>query len=145
VSSRPAAAESRWLAAEGFSPVILEPMVPAELRELVRQWHLAIRHAGSLPFTADELRGYEAALLARLEGGAHLRALASTPLLAAMMCALNLDRATQLPRDRMGLYAAVLDLLLERRDTERGIRANQDIALEQKQKTRILQDLAQWR
>jgi len=142
VASRPAAAEGRWLAAEGFSPLILEPMGPVELRELVRQWHLAIRHAPGLPCRPEELPGYEGALLARLEGGAHLRALAATPLLAAMMCALNLDRATHLPRDRMGLYAAVLDLLLERRDAERGIAADAGGTLEREQKARILQDLA---
>jgi hypothetical protein len=142
VSSRPAAAESRWLAAEGFLPVVLEPMGPAALRELVRQWHSAIRHAASLPCLPEELPGYEGALLARLEGGAHLRALAATPLLAAMLCALNLDRVTHLPRDRMGLYGAALELLLERRDAERAIPAHLEITLEREQKVRILQDLA---
>jgi NACHT N-terminal Helical domain 1/NACHT domain len=142
VSSRPAAAESRWLADEGFSTVVLEPMGPSELRQLVRQWHVAIRQAPSLPCSADELPGYEGALLARLEGGAHLRALATTPLLAAMMCALNLDRATHLPRDRMGLYAAALDMLLERRDAERGIPDHLGITLDREQQIRILQDLA---
>jgi hypothetical protein len=142
VSSRPAAAESRWLDAEGFRPVALEPMGPAELRELVRQWHAAIQHGASLPCRPDELPACEGALLARLEGGAHLRALAATPLLAAMMCALNLDRATHLPRDRMGLYAAALELLLERRDAERAIPTHHEIVLEREQKVRILQDLA---
>ena len=142
VSSRPAAAEGRWLDAEGFRPVVLEPMGPAELRELVRQWHAAIRHAASLPCLPEELPAYEGALLARLEGGAHLRALATTPLLAAMMCALNLDRAAHLPRNRMGLYAAALELLLERRDTDRGILAHHEVTLEREQKVRILQDLA---
>jgi len=142
VSSRPAGAESRWLAAEGFCPVFMDPMGPSELRELIRQWHTAIRHAASLPCDPGSLPGYERALLARLEGGAHLRALAATPLLASMMCALNLDRATHLPRDRMGLYAAALELLLERRDAERGIPAHQEITLEREQKLRILQDLA---
>lgn len=142
VSSRPAAAESRWLSAEGFLPIVLEPLGPAELRELVRQWHAAIRHAPCLPCRPADLPAYEGALLARLEGGPHLRSLAATPLLAAMMCALNLDRATHLPRDRMGLYAAALDLLVERRDAERGIPAYQQAGLGREQKVRILQDLA---
>ena len=142
VSSRPAAAEARWLDTEGFLPAVLEPMGPSELRQLVRQWHGAIRHSAGLPCQPEELPRYEGTLLARLEGGAHLRALAATPLLAAMMCALNLDRATQLPRDRMGLYAAALELLLERRDAERAIPAYQEVILEPEQKVRILQDLA---
>ena len=142
ISSRPAAAESRWLATEGFLPVTLEPMGPGELRELIRQWHAAIRHATALPCAPEELPGYERALLGRLESGPHLRALASTPLLAAMMCALNLDRRQHLPRDRMGLYAAVLDMLLERRDAERGIPTSHGITLDREQKARILEDLA---
>jgi hypothetical protein len=144
VTSRPAAADTRWLAAEGFRPVMLEPMTPDDLRELIRQWHAAVRDAGDLPCSLEELPGYEGTLLARLETSPHLRALATTPLLAAMLCALNLDRVTHLPRDRMGLYRAVLDMLLERRDVERGIRSHPDVELEREQKERLLQELA-WR
>ena len=142
VSSRPQGAESRWLTAEGFSPVFMEPMGPSEQKELIHQWHAAMWHAGGLACDPGLLAGYERALLARLERQAHLRGLAATPLLAAMICALNLDRGSQLPRDRMGLYAAALDLLLERRDLERGIPAYQEVVLEREQKLRILQDLA---
>jgi Leucine-rich repeat (LRR) protein len=144
VTSRPAAADTRWLSAEGFLPVMLEPMMPDALHELIRQWHVAVRQAGSLPCEPEELPAYEGTLLARLESGPHLRALATTPLLAAMLCALNLDRVMHLPRDRMGLYRAVLDMLLERRDIERGIRSHPGIELELEQKERLLQELA-WR
>ncbi|MFF0247901.1 NACHT domain-containing protein [Streptosporangium sandarakinum] len=140
VTSRPAAADARWLTEEGFSSVTLEPMTPPDLRELVRQWHAAMNGSPSLPCPPERLDEYEGALLARFESGPHLRALAATPLLAAMLCALNLDRGKQLPRNRMGLYAAALELLLERRDAERGITA--EVALEAEQKIRILQDLA---
>jgi hypothetical protein len=117
-------------------------MTPAHLRELVKQWHAAAQHADSLPCAASELPRYEGVLLARLESAPHLRALAATPLLAALICALNLDRSTHLPRDRMGLYSAALELLLERRDVEREIPTQTSVALEREQKTRILQDLA---
>ncbi|WP_197038865.1 NACHT domain-containing protein [Herbidospora cretacea] len=142
VTSRPAAADSRWLADEGFLSVLLEPMTPADLRELVRQWHVAMRDCPSLPCRPDELETCERSLLAQLESRGHLRALASTPLLAAMLCALNLDRRHQLPPSRMGLYRAVLDMLLERRDAERGI--EDEVVLDQDQKVWILRDLA-WR
>ncbi|MEQ4725647.1 NACHT domain-containing protein [Nonomuraea sp. B19D2] len=142
VTSRPTAAEATWLADEGFASVLLEPTAPEDLRELVRQWHVAMRDCPSLPCEADELEEYEGALLARLESNPHLRALASTPLLAAMLCALNLDRRRHLPRSRMGLYEAVLSLLLERRDAERGI--EDEVTLDPEQKVWILRDLA-WR
>jgi hypothetical protein len=144
VTSRPAAADTRWLASEGFRPMMMEPMTPDSLKELVRQWHVAVRHTGSLPCEPEDLPAYEGNLLARLESGPHLRALATTPLLAAMLCALNLDHVTHLPRDRMGLYRAVLDLLLERRDVQRGIRSHPGVELEREQKERLLQELA-WR
>ncbi|MFF5207837.1 NACHT domain-containing protein [Streptosporangium sp. NPDC000396] len=140
VTSRPAAADARWLEEEGFESVMLEPMTPHDLHELVRHWHLAMKGSKSLPCTSSKLEEYQGALLARLESGRHLQVLASTPLLAAMLCALNLDRGTQLPRNRMGLYAAALELLLVRRDVERGIAA--EVTLEPEQTIRILQDLA---
>ncbi|MEV5751349.1 NACHT domain-containing protein [Actinoallomurus sp. NPDC052308] len=144
VTSRPAAASADWLAGEGFATALLERMTPADVRELIRHWHEAVRDAGDLPCAPEQLPGFEAALLARLESAPHLRSLAGSPLLAAMLCALNLDREKQLPRDRMGLYAAALELLLERRDVERQIALDDAIVLERAQKMLILQDLA-WR
>jgi hypothetical protein len=142
VTSRPPAAEATWLADEGFTSVLLEPMAPEDLRELIRQWHIAMRDCPSLPCRPDELEEYEGVLLARLESSPHLRILASTPLLAAMLCALNLDRRRHLPRSRMGLYEAVLSMLLERRDAERGV--EDEVTLDPEQKIWILRDLA-WR
>ncbi|MEV0583303.1 NACHT domain-containing protein [Nonomuraea sp. NPDC050310] len=142
VTSRATAADERWLADGGFSAALLEPMTPADLRELIHQWHVAMRECPSLPCAPDELDGFEGALLAGLESRGHLRALAVTPLLAAMLCALNLDRRRQLPRSRMELYRAVLDMLLERRDSERKIEDTVDLDLDQK--VWILRDLA-WR
>src|SRR4029077_13270558 len=97
------------------------------IRALIRHWHTAVQDAGNLPCQPEELPTYEAALLARLEVAPHLRVLAATPLLAAMLCALNLERPTQLPRDRMGLYAAALEMLVERRDAERGVPSFQNV------------------
>ncbi|WP_285729347.1 NACHT domain-containing protein [Nocardiopsis sp. ATB16-24] len=144
VTSRPAAASARWLEGESFDTAHLMPMGPADLRELVSQWHQAISASPGLPCEAEELPRYEAELLARLESAPHLRSLAATPLLAAMLCALNLDHATRLPRDRMGLYAATLAMLLDRRDDERHIPAFSDLELDYEQKLRMLQGLA-WR
>ncbi|WP_431869346.1 NACHT domain-containing protein [Nocardiopsis eucommiae] len=144
VTSRPAAASARWLSSEGFGTAHLEPMGPSDLRELIRQWHRAMAEVPQLPCAVEDLPGYESALLARLEGAPHLRSLAATPLLAAMLCALNLDHRTRLPRDRMGLYAATLEMLLDRRDDERDIPSFRDVELDYGQKLRLLQDLA-WR
>ncbi|HYN93276.1 MAG TPA: NACHT domain-containing protein [Pilimelia sp.] len=143
VTARPGAATADWLAREGFAAVMLEPMGASDVRALVRHWHDAVRDAGNLPCPIDELARYEASLLARLDAGAHLRALATSPLLCAMLCALNLDRRTHLPRDRMSIYSAAVNLLLERRDAERGI-PTADLSLALRDKISIVQDLA-WR
>ncbi|MFF0595739.1 NACHT domain-containing protein [Streptomyces antibioticus] len=141
VTSRPPAATVGWLRSEGFDTAFLEQLSPAGLRSLVQHWHGAVRDCADLPCPPERLPSYEAKLLARLESAPHLRALAATPLLAAMLCSLNIDREA-LPRDRMGLYAAALDMLLETRDAKRNVPSARTIPLEREQKTRILQDLA---
>ncbi|WP_157420171.1 NACHT domain-containing protein [Actinomadura kijaniata] len=141
VTSRPAAARADWLRAEGFATAFLEPLSPPGIRALVRHWHDAVRGRTGLPCAPERLPSYEARLHARLEGAPHLRALASSPLLAAMLCALNLDRET-LPHSRMELYRAALEMLLETRDAKRGVPSARTVSLEPDQKIRILQNLA---
>ncbi|WP_052424259.1 NACHT domain-containing protein [Nonomuraea candida] len=142
VTSRPSAASASWLDEEGFTPAYLERMTPADTRALVEHWHEAIRGAGDLPCPPEHLPVVQARLLSHLESAPHLRALAATPLLASMLCALNLDRASQLPPDRMGLYAAALEMLLERRDAERVVPSYGEVPLNRPQKIQVLQELA---
>jgi hypothetical protein len=144
VTSRPAAASQSWLLDQDFTSLLLEPMSPNDIAEFCRRWHDAIRSAGptALPCPADELGEYESALLRNLDARRALRTLATNPLLCAMLCALNLDRRRQLPPDRMALYEASLDMLLERRDADR--RVMQAVRLDKRAKAAILQHLA-WR
>lgn len=124
LTSRPAGAAESWLRAEGFTSAWLERMSQADVRALIRHWHKAARSAGNLPCDEADLPRYEGVLLSRLEANPHLRALATSPLLCAMLCALNLDRSSFLPRNRLELYVTALSMLLDRRDAERGIVAS---------------------
>ena len=142
VTSRPSAATSRWLAQEDFTAVTLERMSPSDVRQLVARWHSAVRDSGDIPCAEAELPEYERRLLAQLDANQHLQGLATSPLLCAMLCALNLDRRMTLPRNRMDLYKAAIDLLLERRDAERGIASEVDV--DSSGKLKLLQYLA-WR
>ena len=149
VTSRPGAADRSWLAGETFAPVLLERMSPLDVAAFCRRWHDAMRDAAqrravTLPCRAEELPDYERALLRQLDGRRHLRGLASSPLLCAMLCALNLDRRQQLPPDRMALYRDALALLLERRDAEREVPASRAVVLDAGSKLAILQHVA-WR
>lgn len=142
VTSRPSAAAASWLDEEGFQPAFLERMTPSDTRALVEHWHEAIRNTADLPCPPESLPVVQARLLSHLESAPHLRSLAATPLLASMLCALNLDRASHLPPDRMGLYAAALEILLERRDAERDIPSYGEVHLDRSQKLQVLQELA---
>jgi hypothetical protein len=147
VTSRPAAADRRWLAAEGFAHVLLEPMTALDITSFCRRWHEAVRDAGrrdpaALPCPLEQVADYEAAVLRHLDTHRHLRSLATNPLLCALICALNLDKHRQLPPDRMRLYADALDLLIERRDAEREVPAARELVLDPSTKMAILQSVA---
>ncbi|RKT54102.1 NACHT domain-containing protein [Saccharothrix australiensis] len=144
VTSRPHAAAARWLGAENFESAALDRMHATDVRNLIAHWHEAIRDADGLPCDPEELQGYERALLAHLDASPHLQGLAANPLLCAMLCALNLDRHSALPLDRMGVYAAALDMLLERRDVERRVPSYAGTQLKVRDKIDLLQYLA-WR
>ncbi|RJQ76780.1 NACHT domain-containing protein [Pseudonocardiaceae bacterium YIM PH 21723] len=147
VTSRPGAAEPRWLDALGFHALLLEPMTGPDIEAFCRRWHEAIRESvrngAQLHCEIDELAEYEASIIRQFETKQHLRALAASPLLCAMLCALNLDRRKQLPPDRMKLYEAAIELLIERRDAERDL-CFSDLALDSRTKLALLQYLAWW-
>lgn len=142
VTSRPAAAEANWLGAEGFGTAFLEHLGAADLYAFVQNWHKAVRDYDGLPCAPEELPAYEAKLLARMASSPHLRTLATTPLLAAMLCALNLDRKDALPRNRMSLYASAVSLLTDTRDAGRRVPSALSVPLESGEKLILLQDLA---
>lgn len=130
ITARPAAADKKWLAELNFSSMVLEQMTSADVKVFLERWHEA---AGA----PDEARRR---LVSQLDSRKHLRSLASSPLLCAMLCALNLGRVSELPQSRMELYAAALTMLLDLRDAERGIAR----ILTTSDKTVLLRDLA-WR
>ncbi|MEU6129993.1 NACHT domain-containing protein [Saccharopolyspora sp. NPDC047091] len=144
VTARPSAAGAKWLAHEGFSAVTLEDMTPGDVREFLRRWHEALLAADrdARSFERPVLEAHHRRLLAQLESRPHLRNLTRNPLLCAMVCALNLDRDGDLPRNRKGLYEAALEMLLDRRDALREITSA--VSLPYPDKLVLLQDLAHW-
>ncbi|MDT0269040.1 NACHT domain-containing protein [Streptomyces sp. DSM 44915] len=145
VTSRPAAAGAEWLRREDFTALHLERMTPPDLAAFVRQWHQAVRELDDeLPCPVDELPRYEQSLLASLKDRAHLQSLAGTPLLAAMLCAMHLNRGRHLPRDRMELYRNALHALVHDRDADRNVPSAMDSELSLGDKLVVLRDLA-WR
>lgn len=147
VTSRPAAAEESWLGQDGFASLDLLPMGRADIENFVKHWHEAAEEC--LPIGAQEadfedLETYQEELINAIGNQRQLRRLASNPLLCALLCTLNRDRRMQLPKGRMELYAAALEMLLVRRDVERKINHPEAPSLTLQQKKRMLGHLAYW-
>ncbi|GAA4819078.1 NACHT domain-containing protein [Streptomyces ziwulingensis] len=145
VTSRPAAAGADWLRREDFTALHLDRMTPSDLAAFVRQWHQAVREVGAeLPCPVDELPRYEQSLLTSLKDRPHLRSLAGTPLLAAMLCAMHLNRGRRLPHSRLELYRDALHTLVHERDADRNVPSALESPLGLGDKLVLLRDLA-WR
>ncbi|MFB8271003.1 NACHT domain-containing protein [Streptomyces sp. NPDC055955] len=146
VTSRPAAAEEKWLARDGFVALDLLPMGKGDIESFIRHWHEAALEAmgPDADDTDDDLDVFQSELITQVNTQRQLRRLASNPLLCALLCTLNRDRRMQLPRGRMELYAAALEMLLVRRDNERKIAHPNTPTLTLHQKKRILGNLAYW-
>lgn len=140
-TSRPGAVAHNWLATMDFSSAILAPMSSSVVLTFVQQWIKSMRSETVDREERDLLAAYEQPIVRTLLTGRHLRELASTPLLCALLCALYYVRNGELPSDRMGVYAAAFDML-QRRDAERGIKPNDQLG--RAESAIILQDLAYW-
>jgi hypothetical protein len=142
VTSRPPAVSEEWLAEDGFEAAFLEPMDPAGTRSFIAHWH----HAARIPLRdaeeIAELEALEAKLQREVRERPAVRNLATSPLLCALLCALNRDRRAQLPGDRIELYRIALEMLLTRREAERGVPSEVDIG--HRERELILGDLAFW-
>ncbi|GEM_PF-666798 len=143
VTSRPSAITDNWLARTGRQVAELQPMSPSQIELFIDHWHDAAASKNQEGGELATLRQYQEQLKTAVAASLAIRNLATTPLLCAMLCALNLDRRATLPRDRMELYRIALETLLERRDAERGVRTDiPELSLREKQL--LLQDLAFW-
>jgi NACHT domain len=140
VTSRPAAMTDELraaLAAGGFVTARLEPMTRHQVDELVVRWHqAALARDAHAPGYVEGLR---AALLKRRD----LAQLATTPLLCAMMCALNRINNGYLPQGRASLYDHALTMLLEQREREQQVPAA-PVPLSRDQLEPMLSRLAIW-
>ncbi|MFI6878728.1 NACHT domain-containing protein [Streptomyces sp. NPDC050400] len=133
VTSRPSAVRQDWLGTEDFTELTLSRMSRENIAVFVGRWHEAA-HADPALATA---------LLDAIRTKHDLSALATNPLMCALICALHRERRGFLPRGRKALYDAALSLLLERRDRERDM-AGAGLDLDEESQTELLQKLAYW-
>lgn len=143
VTSRPTAAAETWLKGEAFDVLEIQPMAMSDVNAFVSHWHTALAVGVTDTAETGRIEQSRQSLVERIRMHRHLRMLAVSPLMTALVCALHLDRRMQLPHDRMELYAIAMEMLLERRDTEREIRPS-NVPMSRADKAIILEDLAYW-
>ena len=98
MTSRPAAIGEGWLDALGFAASELQPMSTDGCeRSSSASGTQAMAAEVVTPTRGSDLARYEQSLLTAIDADRHLRALTVSPLLCALVCALNRERRTQLP------------------------------------------------
>ncbi|MFJ9027755.1 NACHT domain-containing protein [Streptomyces sp. NPDC102274] len=148
---RPLAVEQDWLWPEGFEELQLLPMCDKDIEAFVIAWHRAARLEWDM--CADEQRAaaergeldrLEAELRTQFEQNEALSALARTPLLCAVICALHRRRGGLLPDTRWELYRSTLAMLLGSRDAQRRISSPEGITMGFDEHQELLQSIAVW-
>jgi hypothetical protein len=144
VTSRPAAVTEDWLKKAKFAAVELQPMTFSDIQAFVAHWHEAAARDLPSEHNSADLSRYQSTLIETIRTNRQIRNLATTPLLCAMLCALNRERRTKLPQDRSELYRIALEMLLDRRDIEREISVDRGQNFTLPEKIIILRELAYW-
>lgn len=143
VTSRPPAVSEDWLDADAFSTAFLEPMNVNAIDAFIEHWHQAAQRKAGDEEEVEELGNLAERLRGLVRSAPQIRNLATSPLLCAMLCALNRDRKAQLPNDRVELYRVALEMLLERRDRSREVKSD-ELQMSRQQKEVLLQGIAYW-
>jgi hypothetical protein len=119
----------------------LDPMEPALIRAFVDQWHAAMREWQKDAESAEQLAAFRDELVKTLDNDRFLSELASTPLLAGLICALNQHLNAQLPRRRTEIFEKAL-AMFHQRDRKRKITGG--VTLDLVATNHLLGDLALW-
>jgi hypothetical protein len=120
VSSRRAAVDSTFLADAGFAVASLDPLDDAAVIDLVSRWFSTV--GPSLPertLHASPVR-LAGTVIDLVRRSPQLRELASSPLMCALTCGVYLERGAA-SLSGADIYASFVDMLIERRDVERGL------------------------
>jgi hypothetical protein len=153
VTTRPSAVVDGWLYHQDFTELNLLPMNRQDVTAFLDRWHHAAAETAQRPEEKARLEAYRTQLADVLPRKADLARLATNPLMCAMICALNRDRDSYLPQNRLELYRAALSMLLVRRDVQRVLlqpdgpresSSQEALRHDEDAQRLLLQDLAYW-
>ncbi|MFF1809671.1 NACHT domain-containing protein [Streptomyces sp. NPDC058251] len=146
ITTRPSAVREGWLSNTHFAEFELLPMGRSDVFAFIDKWHEAV--ASTMTYQYEnllQLEDWRSILRRAILAKPGLSQLATSPLMCALICALNRDRRGYLPEGRMELYAAALEMLLIRRDKERGVATSEELQpLRLEEQVQLLQRLAFW-
>jgi hypothetical protein len=142
VTSRPEALDD-WDLPAGFAAAELAPMSLTEVDDFIDHWHRAIAHV--LPDGEEKAAVLTVGerLKSSLRQQTPVRRLATNPLMSAVICAINRDGNSVLPKSRLELYDIALEFLLDRRDQSRRVSSFR-FSLTRDQRRLLLDNLAWW-
>ena len=128
----------------GFDFVYLQPLDEGMIDGFVAQWHAAMADTNCKYSDKSRIPERERRLRAALARRPELRQLSATPLIAAMLCALNLTEDQELPRDRIRLYNRCVAMLLDRDEARQVDTSGYGVALRAESARRHLGEIAFW-
>ncbi|MGW4381454.1 NACHT domain-containing protein [Kitasatospora sp. NPDC004531] len=150
---RPSAVPRDWLAHLGFDELLLCPMNSQDRRDFIERWHrAALRELLDTAHGDDaqeqrwrrETEQDQADLLRALDSVPELSLLTDSPLLCAMICALNRESDGALPRHRMALYRDAMAMMLVKRDEGRRVQGAELLRASEEEQLAMLRRIAHW-
>lgn len=142
VTSRSTAITKGWRDDQNFRQGELLPMEFGDIRAFIAHWHQATRQAVD-PASRDQIVSAERGLLGLVRDRPAIRALCTSPLLCALICALHLQNAASLPNNRMDVYRTALEMLIHKRDSDRRVSVS-ELSIDYTERRILLQSFAAW-
>lgn len=122
----------------------VEPMDLLQIEKFIDCWYTAYCDEAKSQDQYEKLRAAKERLKASLSSTASLRAISNNPLLCALICFVNADRDGFIPTARGELYSIAVETLLDRRERERVVSTESEIALTKVQKLKIMGYIASY-
>lgn len=144
VTSRPIVSGPDIYLDAKFAFAEVQPLSESSMNMLIDGWYRALEEYYEHAEIRMGLTKEREKLKKFVKENREIRTLARTPLICALICALNVKTGGEIPRRRRGLYEQTLDMLLERRDMDRHLRFGQVLGIDKSVSLAILRQIAYW-